>query len=126
MSREEMMPATSASTSRDLATSLGLLEMIRNVWIAPQFEAGAGRHAWLGASLFLGRGRLTGPKAIAYELYRVDPDGWNLNSSLLGRQGRPRADVRRYRPRRRQRTSLLVRQSCHTSNPCRACPVSAM
>ena len=39
--------------------------------IAPQFEVGAGRYAWLGESLFLGRGRLTGPKAISYELYRV-------------------------------------------------------
>jgi hypothetical protein len=39
--------------------------------IAPQFEVGAGHYAWLGESLFLGRGRLTGPKAIAYELYRV-------------------------------------------------------
>jgi Protein of unknown function (DUF3237) len=39
--------------------------------IAPQFEVGAGRYAWLGESLFLGCGRLTGPKAIAYELYRV-------------------------------------------------------
>jgi Protein of unknown function (DUF3237) len=39
--------------------------------ISPQFEAGAGRYAWLGESLFLGRGRLTGPKAIAYEIYRV-------------------------------------------------------
>ncbi len=40
--------------------------------IAPQFEVGAGRHAWLGESLFLGRGRLTGPKAIEYEIYRVN------------------------------------------------------
>jgi hypothetical protein len=40
--------------------------------IAPQFEVGAGRYAWLGESLFLGRGRLTGRRAIAYELYRVD------------------------------------------------------
>jgi Protein of unknown function (DUF3237) len=39
--------------------------------IAPQFEVGVGRYAWLGERLFLGRGRLTGPKAIAYELYRV-------------------------------------------------------
>jgi hypothetical protein len=39
--------------------------------IAPHFEVGAGRYAWLGESLFLGRGRLTGPKAIAYEIYRV-------------------------------------------------------
>jgi hypothetical protein len=41
------------------------------MWIAPQFEVGVGRYAWLGESLFLGRGWLTGPKAIEYELYRV-------------------------------------------------------
>jgi Protein of unknown function (DUF3237) len=39
--------------------------------MAPQFEVGVGRYAWLGESLFVGRGRLTGPKALAYELYRV-------------------------------------------------------
>lgn len=39
--------------------------------IAPQFEVGAGRYEWLRESLFLGRGRLTGPKAIEYQLYRV-------------------------------------------------------
>jgi hypothetical protein len=39
--------------------------------IAPHFEVGASRHTWLCENLFLGRGRLTGPKAIEYELYRV-------------------------------------------------------
>lgn len=39
--------------------------------IAPQFEVSAGRYAWLGESLFIGSGRLTGPNAIAYEIYRV-------------------------------------------------------
>lgn len=39
--------------------------------MSPQFEVGAGPYAWLCESLFLGRGRITGPKAIAYELYRV-------------------------------------------------------
>ena len=39
--------------------------------IAPQFDVGVGRYAWLGESLFLGRGRLTGPKAIEYEIFRV-------------------------------------------------------
>lgn len=39
--------------------------------IAPRFEVGSGRYAWLTESLFLGRGRLLGPKAIAYEIYRV-------------------------------------------------------
>ena len=39
--------------------------------IAPEFEVAAGRYAWLAESLFLGRGRLSGSKAIAYEIYRV-------------------------------------------------------
>jgi len=39
--------------------------------IAPQFEVGAERYAWLRESLFVGRGRLTGPRAIAYEIYLV-------------------------------------------------------
>jgi hypothetical protein len=39
--------------------------------IVPEFEVGAGRYAWLGQSIFIGRGRLTGSKAIAYELFRV-------------------------------------------------------
>ena len=39
--------------------------------IAPRFEVGPGTYVWLTESLFLGRGRLTGPKAIEYELYRV-------------------------------------------------------
>jgi len=39
--------------------------------IAPRFEVGAGNYAWLMESLFLGRGRLIGPRAIEYELYRV-------------------------------------------------------
>ncbi len=40
--------------------------------IAPQFEVGPGPYAWLAQSLFLGRGRLSGPKAIEYEIYRVN------------------------------------------------------
>jgi hypothetical protein len=39
--------------------------------IAPHFEVGAGRYAWLGESLFLGTGRLAGPRTITYDLYRV-------------------------------------------------------
>jgi uncharacterized protein DUF3237 len=39
--------------------------------IAPQFDVGAERYAWLRESLFLGRGRVTGRRSIAYELYRV-------------------------------------------------------
>jgi Protein of unknown function (DUF3237) len=39
--------------------------------MSPQFEVGAGQYVWLCENLFLGRGRLTGPNAIEYELYRV-------------------------------------------------------
>jgi hypothetical protein len=39
--------------------------------IAPQFQVGSGRYAWLAENLFLGRGRLIGPKQITYEIYRV-------------------------------------------------------
>jgi hypothetical protein len=39
--------------------------------MAPQFEVGADRYAWLRENLFIGRGRLAGPRAIAYEIYRV-------------------------------------------------------
>jgi uncharacterized protein DUF3237 len=39
--------------------------------IAPQFEVAAGSYSWLGKSLFVGRGRLTGERSIAYEIFRV-------------------------------------------------------
>lgn len=39
--------------------------------IAPQFEVGAGRYRWLQESLFIGEGRLSGPTAITYDIYRV-------------------------------------------------------
>jgi Protein of unknown function (DUF3237) len=39
--------------------------------IAPRFEVGADQYAWLMQNLFVGRGRLTGPKAISYDVYRV-------------------------------------------------------
>ena len=39
--------------------------------MAPHFEVGADRYAWLRENLFVGRGRLAGPRAIAYEIYRV-------------------------------------------------------
>lgn len=39
--------------------------------IAPQFEVGGERYAWLRENLFIGRGRLAGPRRITYELFRV-------------------------------------------------------
>lgn len=40
--------------------------------MVPRFDAGAGRYDWLTRSLFVGEGRLTGPRAIEYAIYRVD------------------------------------------------------
>jgi hypothetical protein len=39
--------------------------------MAPQFEVGDGRYEWLTRNLFVGRGRLAGPKQIEYEIHRV-------------------------------------------------------
>lgn len=39
--------------------------------MAPVFEVGADRYAWLRENVFVGRGRLAGPLAITYEIYRV-------------------------------------------------------
>jgi hypothetical protein len=39
--------------------------------IAPHFEVGAERYAWLRESLFVGRGRLAGHRAITYEIFRL-------------------------------------------------------
>jgi hypothetical protein len=39
--------------------------------MAPQFEVGSDSYRWLTQSLFIGRGRLAGPKRIEYELYRA-------------------------------------------------------
>jgi hypothetical protein len=39
--------------------------------IAPRFQVASGRYAWLQESLFIGAGRLTGPRAIEYEIFAV-------------------------------------------------------
>jgi hypothetical protein len=53
-------------------TSGGATEFVdQYMRIAPHFEVGAGRYAWLEENLFLGRGRLSGEYSIAYEIYRV-------------------------------------------------------
>ena len=39
--------------------------------MTPQFEVSNDSYDWLTQSLFIGRGRLAGPKRIEYELYRV-------------------------------------------------------
>jgi uncharacterized protein DUF3237 len=41
------------------------------MYMSPQFEVGSDSYQWLTASLFIGRGRLAGPKQIEYELYRA-------------------------------------------------------
>ena len=39
--------------------------------IAPRFEVSNGRYAWLTENLFLGQGRLSGPRHVTYDIYRV-------------------------------------------------------
>ncbi len=39
--------------------------------MAPVFEVGDGRYSWLRENLFVAEGRLTGAKAISYDIYRV-------------------------------------------------------
>jgi Protein of unknown function (DUF3237) len=39
--------------------------------IIPEFDVGAGAYSWLTESLFIGEGRLAGPKEIEYAIYRV-------------------------------------------------------
>jgi hypothetical protein len=41
------------------------------MFMSPQFEVGSDSYQWLTRSLFIGRGRLAGPKRIEYEIYRV-------------------------------------------------------
>jgi hypothetical protein len=40
-------------------------------WIVPQFDVATGGYDWLRENVFIARGRLTGPRAIEYEIYRV-------------------------------------------------------
>jgi Protein of unknown function (DUF3237) len=35
------------------------------------FEVGDGRYHWLRENVFVAEGRLTGPQAIAYDIYRI-------------------------------------------------------
>ncbi|MBX7553553.1 DUF3237 family protein [Streptomyces sp. NPDC004232] len=37
-----------------------------------QFDTGAPQYRWLTQSLFVGEGRLAGPRTIEYQIYRVD------------------------------------------------------
>lgn len=39
--------------------------------IIPEFDVGAGAYSWLTENLFIGEGRLVGPKEIEYAIYRV-------------------------------------------------------
>jgi Protein of unknown function (DUF3237) len=39
--------------------------------MVPEFIVGQGKYAWLDQNLFIGEGRLSGPKQIEYAIYRV-------------------------------------------------------
>lgn len=40
--------------------------------MVPEFDVGDDRYCWLMRSLFIGEGRLAGPRTIEYRIYRVD------------------------------------------------------
>jgi hypothetical protein len=39
--------------------------------IVPEFIVGSGQYSWLDQNLFVGEGRLAGPKEIEYAIYRI-------------------------------------------------------
>jgi hypothetical protein len=39
--------------------------------MVPRFDTGAEQYSWLTQNLFVGEGRLAGPKAIEYRIYRI-------------------------------------------------------
>jgi hypothetical protein len=41
------------------------------MYMAPQFEVSDDSYRWLTESLFIARGRLTGPRRIEYRVYRL-------------------------------------------------------
>lgn len=41
------------------------------VYMTPQFDVSDGTYDWLTQNLFIGRGRLAGPKRVEYQVYRV-------------------------------------------------------
>jgi hypothetical protein len=41
------------------------------MYMTPQFDVSEGTYDWLTQSLFVGRGRLAGPRRVEYELYRA-------------------------------------------------------
>ncbi len=41
-------------------------------WMVAQFDTGVSRYQWLTRSLFVGEGRLAGPRTIGYRIHRLD------------------------------------------------------
>jgi Protein of unknown function (DUF3237) len=57
--------------SRALALGRGTTFADQYMCMTPQFDVSNDSYDWLTQSLFIGRGRLAGPKRIEYELYPV-------------------------------------------------------
>jgi Protein of unknown function (DUF3237) len=64
--RENSAFMTALTEGRETAFGDQYMRMV------PRFDAGAGRYDWLTRSLFVAEGRMTGPRAIEYAIYRVD------------------------------------------------------
>ena len=57
--------------ARALASGRETTYAAQYMYMTPQFDVSHDTYDWLTQSLFIGRGRLTGPKRVEYELYRV-------------------------------------------------------
>lgn len=61
-------PAFQAALAEGCETGFG----DQHMRMAARFDTGAPRYRWLTRSLFVGEGRLAGPRAIEYRIYRLD------------------------------------------------------
>jgi Protein of unknown function (DUF3237) len=60
-----------ATLARALASGRETTYAAQYMYMTPQFDVSHDTYDWLTHSLFIGRGRLAGPKRVEYELYRV-------------------------------------------------------
>ena len=66
-----MSAAPGPPFSRALASGRETTFADQYMCMTPQFDVSNDTCDWLTQNLFIGRGRLAGPKRIEYELYRV-------------------------------------------------------
>ena len=67
----ERPPPRQGQGSRALASGRETTFADQYMCMTPQFDVSNDTCTWLTQNLFIGRGRLAGPRRIEYELYRV-------------------------------------------------------